>query len=117
MGFANFDKANLAVLAYAIVDAIGTVRAAANLEMSPGHTPGSSSYTLVVPDNIRGGKDPLFSDTDICLVTIMDTQGVIPQVINADETTKIVDIFIASTGMPAPSNFTIVVLRTLIKQP
>jgi hypothetical protein len=118
MGFSLFDKANLAVIAYASVKADGTIIAASNLEMVGF---GTGNYSLIVPPNLNGVREPLFSPTDINIVTVMGSIFSIPNitsmVANQDEYVKSVNFRDAQTNLGISTDFTIVVLRTLIKTP
>jgi hypothetical protein len=117
MGFALFDSSNLAVLAYASVKTDGTLIASNNMTLSPGYAPGSGNYTFLAPQNLDGGLEPIFSATDICIVTVLDADNVSLSVTNLSEVAKSVNFRDTQTGFPVNPDFTIVIMRTLVTPP
>ncbi len=119
MGFGLFDNANLAVIGYASVRADGTLRAADNLEIFPAHVPGGA-YIFMSPVNIQGTREPVFSDDDICIITPTNSGSLlplIPAVQYSSNTVRAVIFFPQDAGAPVDTDFTIMILRTLIKAP
>lgn len=115
MGFSLYDRANLATIAYASVRNDGTLLSSENIPKVD-HVLGSGNYTIQAPYNLDGVQEPIFSDTDICLVTILDAPGASIAVNNTSPTTKTVFFLNPLTG-PLEATFTIVILRTLITPP
>lgn len=118
MGFALYDSSNLAVLAYASIKTNGTIVASNNLRLSPGYTPGSGNYTLLAPLNVVDNSvEPIFSDTDLCVVTVLNADNVTSSVVNLGPTAKAVNFRDSQTGFPVNPDFTIIIMRTLITPP
>jgi hypothetical protein len=118
MGFALFDKANLAVVAYAKVAADGTLLAASNLEYRSPHGPGGQ-YVLGPPVNLQGVREPMFDDTTITLVTQYEVSPQTQVSVAPGGPDAIVISFqpLYAPGPPVDKAFAIVVLRPLIKAP
>jgi|WetSurSiteA1Bulk_404760.scaffolds.fasta_scaffold21236_3 hypothetical protein len=120
MGFALFDKANLAVIAYAKVAADGTIIEASNLEYLTPHIPGTGTlYVLGPPFNIDGVREPLFDSNTICILTAYEQMPLVLPVVSLGPPYSIAISFwpLYVPGPPVEKAFSIVVLRPLIKTP
>ena len=115
MGFSLYDRANLATLAYATVDIDGTLLSSENV-LRVDHVVNSGTYLVQAPFNLDGVQEPIFSSTDVCLVTITAASGASITVTNTSPTTKNV-FFLNPLSGPVETSFTIIILRTLIKEP
>lgn len=118
MGFANFDKAGLSVIAYAIVNADGTLRGGSNMVPLP-HGSGTGNYTLLAPNDLQGNQIPLFSADDLSIATLFDDGSggnSMIRVSNLGEFAKAVNIGEVA-GPPVDRAFSILVLRQLTKTP
>jgi hypothetical protein len=118
MGFANFDKAGLSVIAYALINADGTLRGGSNL-VPAAHTPGSGNYVLLAPNDLQGNQIPMFSGDDMSLATIFDDGAGGPGMItvsNLGVFAKAVNIQ-QPVGPPVDRAFSILILRQLVNAP
>jgi len=118
MGFANFDKAGLAVIAYAIVNADGTFRGSSNVTLLP-HGAGTGNYTFIAPYDLQGVQIPLFSADDLSIATLMDDGSGGNSMIRVSNLGPYAKAVIVGevAGPPVDRAFSLLILRQLTQQP